>query len=533
MTDPLDRKKTEVRNLCPFCNKPMSRQSLGSLSGWIFDFNRCRCGTGHLRDNVSDDPLAVEEIADMLPDRYELLKVRGSGGMGWLLKVHDRELGIDCALKLMKSDLVKSPLAKRRFEIESATAAKLDHPNLVSVIDHGITANGAPFIAMRYESGLSLAEIMEQETYIRVERALPIFMQICEGMLYSHGKGVIHRDLKPGNIIVNNFHGEPTIKIVDFGIAFDSISGADMETITMTGEVVGSPQYMSPEQCRGEVVDHRTDIYSLGCVMYELLTGHSPFASPNPVKTILKQLNQRPSRFRSKFAFLNIPGAMERIVFHCLEKKPASRYQYMEELLRDLHSVASGTGPRIALIQKEKNKAKKVSPLQIRILLLLWSLVTASYITYLSQYDTLTLLFRLFNTGLWSFFFLVSLLVLVRLILIQKDLLYSHRHGISTEQGDGWLFLLSLTFTFELCGFLLHSLSSIVRINQVFAESTMNSQLYSLPGAFFTGFETNWFPIAAAFVALQFFLFSIWLFRRRCLTGKRAEIQSTSGTTFW
>lgn len=511
MTGSIEEKREEVRGRCQFCMKPLSKGSLGSLSGWIFEFNRCRCGTGHLRDQISHDDKQIDAIEEELPEHYQLLKVRGSGGMGWLLKVHDKRNQRDCALKLMKSELVGNPLARRRFEIEASTAIKLEHTNLVDVVDHGITSKGAPYLVMKYESGMSLSEIMEQEAFVPLQKALSIFTQICEGLIYSHSQGVIHRDIKPANIIVNDFHGQSLVKIVDFGIAYDSISGANLETITMTGEVVGSPQYMSPEQCRGEIVDHRTDIYSLGCVMYEVLTGHSPFAAPNPVKTILKQLNQKPSRFRTKFAFLKIPEAMERIVFHCLEKKAENRYQYMEELLRDLQSLSMGDRPVIANTQTRRRREKKISPLHLRLISAAYGICVLSYLFYLSRFDTLTLLYRLFYTGIWSFFLAVCLVLLIRLGLFQKELV-SGKTAYRLYPGDGWLLLICLTFFVELSGFFVYSLMEIASVNKLsyhLADSLAPLQsLLTLESALF-------------FVLFQIGLSIIWIIRRSGARGGR------------
>ncbi len=511
MTGSIEQNREEVRGRCQFCMKPLSKRSLGSLSGWIFQFNRCRCGTGHLGDRISHDEKTVEAIEEELPENYELLKIRGSGGMGWLLKVHDRKKQRDCALKLMKSELVGNPLARRRFEIEASTAMKLEHSNLVDVVDHGITSKGAPYLVMKYESGMSLAEIMEQEAFVPLQKALSIFTQICEGLIYSHSQGVIHRDIKPANIIVNDFHGEPLVKIVDFGIAYDSISGANLETITMTGEVVGSPQYMSPEQCRGEIVDHRTDIYSLGCVMYEVLTGHSPFAAPNPVKTILKQLNQKPSRFRTKFAFLKIPESMERIVFHCLEKRVDNRYQYMEELLRDLQSLSMGDKPVIASTQTRRRKDKKVSPLHLRLVSITYGVCVLSYVVYLSRFDTLTLLCRLFYTGIWTFCLLVCLILLIRLGLFQKELV-SGKTAYRLYPGDGWLFLICLTFFAELSVFSIYSLYQIASVNRL---------SFHLIDSRFSFQSLLTLEAALLFVLCQIALSIIWIIRRSSARGGR------------
>jgi serine/threonine protein kinase len=279
----------------------------------------------------------------------------------------------------------------------------------------------------------------------------------------------------------------------------------------MTGEVVGSPQYMSPEQCRGEIVDHRTDIYSLGCVMYEVLTGHSPFAAPNPVKTILKQLNQKPSRFRTKFAFLKIPESMERIVFHCLEKRVDNRYQYIEELLRDLQSLSMGDKPVIASTQTRRRKDKKVSPLHLRLISITYGVCVLSYVVYLSRFDTLTLLYRLFYTGIWTFCLLVCLILLIRLGLFQKELV-SGKTAYRLYPGDGWLFLICLTFFAELSVFSIYSLCEIASVNKL---------SFHLIDSRFSFQSLLTLEAALLFVLCQIALSIIWIIRRSRARGGR------------
>ena len=517
MVKPNQAHKETVRNICRYCNKQISKKSSNSISSWVSGFNKCKCNTSHIEDEAGLDKSTFEEIVKELPPRYKYLKVRGSGGMGWLVKVLDKDSNSECAVKLMKANLVDNPIAKKRFDMEAATAISLDHDNLVSVVDHGLTQSNAPYIVMKYESGMSLEEILQEEVYIDLDKALNIFLQICDGMIYAHSKGIVHRDLKPANIIINDFDGDLKAKIIDFGIAYNE-SENNYETMTRTGEIVGSPLYMSPEQCRGETVDHRTDIYSLGCIMYEVLTGHPPFAAPNPVKVIILQMSHRPLRFNQKCKFLNIPESVERIVFHCMEKSINQRYQYLEELARDLESIRSGTKPVVIDSQLKKRRDKSIPKKFIAAITSVYVALILAYIVYLSQFDTLTLLERLFKTGIWSVCLSGGLLALVRVFKFHISLVKPPSNTLRLYIGDGWLALVILLLEIEILTLVAASLGAILSVNEIELPGLALGNLWS---------EPILSELAIGTIIVQLILFCLWIYRRKQTDDTSSELDAS------
>ncbi|MBZ0185815.1 MAG: serine/threonine protein kinase, partial [Candidatus Obscuribacterales bacterium] len=408
-----EQAQKKVLGNCFVCGGSRSTQSHGSLSGWIFRFNPCTCnsGTGNSASTVRETPeIDFDLDAIELPDRFDFVELIGQGGMGTVLKVNDRVSGEALALKLLIADHLEDPVAIRRFEQEADAAACLSHPNLVAVRDYGLLNTGAPYLAMEYLEGDSLADILERQVFLDQEEAFDIFIQICNAMGHAHFRGVIHRDLKPSNVMVSVKEGVSTVKIVDFGIArFIGSDGNTISNITRTGEVFGSPEYMSPEQCKGEYLDHRTDIYSLGCVMYECLTGRTPFAAPNAVKTILKQLNESAEGFRKRYRFLEISQEMELIVCQCLRKNPDLRYQHMEEVAKDLEFVRAGRPPRVATDQRLRRRHGKLSRSHKAGIGLIIAMSIAPYLHFFDSYDTITALFKFVVSLFLQSCFLASL----------------------------------------------------------------------------------------------------------------------------
>ena len=233
-------------------------------------------------------------IGDIVDDKYEILAHIGSGGMGEVYKVRDRGTQILYALKMISPHLADQKTLAKRLEHEARAARTLVHGNIVSVYDVGHGADGAPYLIMDYVEGDSLEDLLKQETVLTAERALTISLQIAEALVHAQQKQVVHRDLKPSNILMTKTPaGTDMVKIVDFGIAkISDQEKADKTKLTQAGELLGTPLYMSPEQCTGEELDVRSDIYSFGCIMYEMLTGKSPYAAENSVKVILKHLSR-------------------------------------------------------------------------------------------------------------------------------------------------------------------------------------------------------------------------------------------------
>jgi len=284
---------------------------------------------------------------DKLPavsKRYQLLELVGKGGMGSVYKARDTALNKVFALKILNQQLVKDKIALKRFAQEADAASALTHANLATVYDHGVTADGSPFLVMDYFEGRTLEQELALEGYLDTNRAINIFIQIADAISDSHLKGVIHRDIKPSNIILERAeNGDDYVKIVDFGIA-KILPGSEQtkENLTQTGDIFGSPAYMSPEQCQGDMEDCRSDIYSLGCVMYETVTGIKPFAEKNAVKIIIKHLNEDAVPISHLPVKYKVPGDLELIITNCLARKPEQRYKSAALLLKDLTHLRDG-----------------------------------------------------------------------------------------------------------------------------------------------------------------------------------------------
>ncbi len=292
-------------------------------------------------------------------DRYETIELIGEGGMGSVYKVKDRQLGTFFAIKLLKPDLAKDKTSVKRFEKEAEATIRLTHENLVTVYEHGCTSDSIPFIVMEFIGDQNLGQFIKERSHIKPAEAIEIFKQICDALSYAHKAGVIHRDLKPSNIVVSHLPQPTTersngneisksppsnlvVKVTDFGIASVAIEGAPAgETLTKTGDIIGSPLYMSPEQCQGQSLDQRSDVYSLGCVMYTTLTGRAPFEGANPVQIILKQI-QEPAPPFPTIVKTGVNKELEKIIQKCLEKDKRNRYASVEEVKQHLLQASSG-----------------------------------------------------------------------------------------------------------------------------------------------------------------------------------------------
>ncbi|HEY9868924.1 MAG TPA: serine/threonine-protein kinase, partial [Candidatus Obscuribacterales bacterium] len=224
----------------------------------------------------------------------------------------------------------------------------LEHPNVVQVHDSGITEDGRPYLVMSYIEGRSLGEILEEEDRLEPERAIRIFSQVCDALAHAHHKGVVHRDLKPNNImLVKTEASTDVVKIVDFGIAkLVAPDGTDTQTLTRTGETFGSPWYMSPEQCLAQRLDSRSDIYSLGCVMYHALTGKPPLAGESAFETMTFHVSKKPRPFKSVRPDLGVQPELERVVRVAMEKIPEERWQSMTEFRDQLLGASRHEGVR-------------------------------------------------------------------------------------------------------------------------------------------------------------------------------------------
>ena len=296
-----------------------------------------------LPDAISDAVADKSGFPD-LGERYEVLEQIGAGGMGTVWKVRDLTLDRILAIKLLRSEMLKDETAVKRFEQEARLATDLTHMNIASIYGPGKDKTGQPFIVMNYIDGESLADILAREGKLDEARAMDIFHQICDALAHSHMKGVIHRDIKPSNIIISKTAGGgDVVHVVDFGIA-KSIYGDVQSTqaLTRTEDTFGSPLYMSPEQCLGEEVTERSDIYSLGCVLCEMLTGKPPFTEKNPVKLLIQHLTEIPD-------LVALSLSKRALVMVCLQKRPEARphnidaiKEYLNRDYQDMSSAAGG-----------------------------------------------------------------------------------------------------------------------------------------------------------------------------------------------
>jgi serine/threonine protein kinase len=280
-------------------------------------------------------------VGTVLDDRYEMQEVLGGGGMGLVYKARHRLMNRTVAIKVLHKHMVSSPDALKRFRLEAEAVSCLNAPNILTVYDFGISNQGQPYMVMDYLAGVSLQDVLEAETHLDVQRSLDIFLQVCLALKHAHEKNIIHRDLKPSNIMLVNADGRSDfVKIVDFGIAklLGRMDG-ELGNLTRTGEVFGSPLFMSPEQCRGMPLDPRTDIYSFGSVMYLTLSGKPLFEGDNVLDTFFKQSTQAPEPFSVICPELAIPPEIEAVVFKSLEKDPFARFQSMAELKAKLENV--------------------------------------------------------------------------------------------------------------------------------------------------------------------------------------------------
>ena len=277
-------------------------------------------------------------IGKTFADRYEILSVLGKGGMSVVYKARHKLMGRIVAIKLLHPHLVSNEAAVKRFQQEAQAASSLNHPNVISVHDFGIINENQAYLVMDCLEGMTLSEVLENEEHISVERAARIFRQVCAGLEHAHEKGIIHRDLKPSNLcLIREDNGNELVKIVDFGIAkLLPQDGQQRQQLTQTGEVFGSPLFMSPEQCQAKPLDTRADIYSLGCVMYEALCGMPPLMGDTSYDTMTMHIKTQPQTFKQVAPNLDIPQDIEAIVLRCLEKRPEDRYQSAAQVLADL-----------------------------------------------------------------------------------------------------------------------------------------------------------------------------------------------------
>jgi zinc protease len=277
--------------------------------------------------------------ATALPARYEMLGELGRGGMGIVSKVRDRETGEVLALKILKPEIAANPQILERFKNELLLAHKITHRHVARLYEFH-RANDTAYLSMEFVEGESLRSLLEREGRLETGRAIEFARQLADGLAEAHRQSIVHRDLKPENIMIGP---DGSLKVMDFGI-----SRSYAEDATMTGSVVGTPAYMAPEQAEGKSLDHRTDIYAFGLILYEMFTGEQTFHGDTAVTLALKQVRERPTNPTKLTPTL--PRRVDAAIMKCLEKDPAKRFQSVEEAFQALAGVAAPDGPKVAKV---------------------------------------------------------------------------------------------------------------------------------------------------------------------------------------
>ncbi|MBZ0188101.1 MAG: protein kinase [Candidatus Obscuribacterales bacterium] len=268
----------------------------------------------------------------------------GEGGMGIVYRVVDEQTGREFALKILKKSMLEDRANARRFEEITDAISALDHANLVSVYGGGTTDEGLPYLLMDYVPGQTLAKKLKDSGPLSTLFLIAILEKALSAVSYAHSRGIIHRDLKPGNIMISGDDLSPDVHVVDFGIARvlpSQATNREVYDLTDTQEIFGSPDYMSPEQCLGFCPDERSDIYSIGCLIYQCLIGHPPFVRTSPIATVVCQINQAPP-VPEKMSGDPMFASLLSIALRCLEKEPKNRFSCLEDLLNELKLVREG-----------------------------------------------------------------------------------------------------------------------------------------------------------------------------------------------
>lgn len=335
-------------DLCNECGRVIREKRVGTLTSWIFAATRCTCQDD---DNLtaSKKPTLVDRLVDKgapravheaFRDKYEILDYLGSGSVCSVYKVEHVHLKSVMALKVLEENLNDHEMFVQRFKREGQSLSKLSHPNLISFQDFGITSDGRAYLAMEFVEGYTLADAIALNERLPVSMAMDIFEQLVRGLIHAHEQGIIHRDIKPENIMVGVDDGTMA-KLLDFGLV--KVITEENNTLTKTGEVFGSPLYMSPEQCLGKKVGPQTDIYSLGIVLYEMISGECPISGASDAQIIENQVSQKPDSILQMKDWKNDSAIkdedIDELIMKCIEKSPEDRYENFADILGRLTEI--------------------------------------------------------------------------------------------------------------------------------------------------------------------------------------------------
>ncbi|NUS43343.1 MAG: Stk1 family PASTA domain-containing Ser/Thr kinase [Mycobacteriaceae bacterium] len=291
-----------------------------------------------------------------LSSRYELGEILGFGGMSEVHLARDMRLSRDVAIKVLRADLARDPTFYLRFKREAQNAAALNHPAIVAVYDTGEAETDGgplPYIVMEYVDGETLRDLVRSRGPLPPRRAMEIIADVCAALDFSHKNGIVHRDMKPANIMINR---SGAVKVMDFGIA-RAISDSS-SPMTQTAAVIGTAQYLSPEQARGEQVDARSDVYSVGCVLFEILTGEPPFTGDSPVSVAYQHVREEPRR--PSTVYDGVPRELDAVILKAMSKNPANRYQSAADMRTDLVRVLGGQKPSAPTVMTDEDRTSLI-----------------------------------------------------------------------------------------------------------------------------------------------------------------------------
>jgi len=283
---------------------------------------------------------ASDLVGQVVADRYHVVKKLGEGGMGQVYLAEHVKMGRRSAIKVMNPSMVHDPDAVARFNREASNASRITHPNVCAIYDFGETSDGLIYLAMEFIEGEPLTDLIEREGALPVPRAAAIFLQVADALQAAHDLGIVHRDLKPDNIMLSRRKGGgDTVKVVDFGIA-KAVGGDESgQKVTKTGLVVGTPEFMSPEQLSGDKLDGRSDLYSLALVFYRMLSGKLPFEATSVQETMIKRLTDEPTKLAEARPDLSFPPGLQPVLDTALARTPTERYQTVAKFAADIAAV--------------------------------------------------------------------------------------------------------------------------------------------------------------------------------------------------
>ncbi|PWT98419.1 MAG: hypothetical protein C5B53_06700 [Candidatus Melainabacteria bacterium] len=297
-------------------------------------------------------------IGIIIGGRYKVIKAVGAGSMGVVYKAIQISSGREMAVKVLTSAEGPDSAHLRRFRREARAVSSLSHENIVRLYDFGFMEDGQPYIVTEFVKGRTLAQILRERGRLPLSDVLPIARQVCHAVDEAHRVGVVHRDLKPENIILQEPDQRPgspakpglankLVKVVDFGVAKIASDATSSASLTMEGKVCGSPGYMSPEQCKGFNVDVTSDIYSLGIILFEVISGSRPFSADSVMGLLFMHVNEQPPMMNALCLDLNVPSEVEQVVRKALQKEPYERQQSALELWKEFEGACQGRGQKV------------------------------------------------------------------------------------------------------------------------------------------------------------------------------------------